>query len=172
MKARLMDLAVGMDGKQRLTLSLEGDFREQYDALHDSEVDISVKKWRRKRSRDANAYCWVLIDKLAAELNLSKTEIYRSAIRQIGGVSEIVCVRDEAVQRLRDGWERNGVGWQTETMPSKIEGCTNVILYYGSSTFDSKQMSALIDQLVQECKQLNIETMTPNEIAALEEAWQ
>ena len=87
-------------------------------------------------------------------------------------MSQIVCVQDKAVDALRKGWEHNGLGWFAETTPSKIEGCTNVILYYGSSTYDSRQMAALIDHIVQDCKALGIETMTPAEVAAIERQWE
>ena len=40
-------------------------------------------------------------------------------------------------------------------------------IYKGSSEFDSKEMSIFIDGIIQECKQLNINTMTPDEIARL-----
>ena len=63
------------------------------------------------------------------------------------------------------------MGWMVETFPSKIKGCTNAILYYGSSTYDKAQMGQLIDLIVQECKQQGIETMTPRELAMLKEAW-
>lgn len=68
---------------------------------------------------------------------------------------------------MRRGWEMRGMGWQTETMPSKVPGCTNVVLYYGSSMFDTHQMSLLIDHVVQDAKALGIETMTPREIEKL-----
>lgn len=171
MKGELIDLAVGMDGRQRLTIALDGDARGQYDELHGKPVTVELKLWHKRRSIDANAYMWILADKLAAALNLTKEEVYREAIRNIGGVSEIVCVRNEAVQRLCEGWERNGIGWQTDTFPSKIPGCTNVILYYGSSCYDSKQMAVLIDLLVRECTALGIETLPPDELAALEASW-
>lgn len=171
MKGRLIDLAVGMDGKQRVTVAVEGDFRETFDELHKSDVSVEIKKFRRKRSLDANAYAWVLIDKLAARLNLTKTEVYREMIRGIGGVSETICVRDKAVERLTSGWSRNGLGWFSETIPSKLDGCTNVILYYGSSTYDTRQMSHLIDQIVAACKEQGIETATPAELELFKEEW-
>lgn len=167
MKAKLVDLTMSFSGKQRLTLELDADFREDYDALHDSTVEVTVKKYRKGRSLDANAYAWVLIDKIARRLRLTKAEVYRNTIRTIGGVSETVCVVDKAVDRLCQVWSRNGLGWQTETFPSKINGCTNVILYYGSSSYDTEQMSTLIDFLVQECKALGIETMPPEELESL-----
>ena len=135
-------------------------------------VALKVGKKGKKRSLDSNAYFWILVDKLSQRLNLPKDEIYRNAIRNIGGVSEIVCVQNKAVEKLRQGWEKMGIGWQTDTMPSKIEGCTNVILYYGSSTYDQKQMTSLIDNIVQDCKAVGIETMTPTELARLLEGWQ
>lgn len=47
----------------------------------------------------------------------------------------------KAVDTLIRGWEHNGLGWMTDTMTSKLPNCTNVVLYYGSSTYDTKQMS-------------------------------
>ena len=86
-------------------------------------------------------------------------------------VSEVVCVLDSAVDRLREGWEKQGLGWQTEVMDSKLPGCKNVILYFGSSTYDTKQMSLLIDHLVQDAQALGIETETPEQIARYKELW-
>ena len=168
MKGKLLDHVVLKDGTQRITLSVEEDFSLAYDELKDNPVSVEIKKWRKRRSRDANAYAWVLIDKLAAAMGLTQVEVYQELIRNIGGVSEIVCVKDEAVARLQAGWKHNGMGWFTETFPSKIEGCTNVILFYGSSTYDTKQMSALIDAAVEACKLYGIETLTPDQLASLE----
>lgn len=171
MKGRLIDLAVGLDGKQRVTVAVEGDLRETFDELRESDVSVEIKRFRRKRSLDANAYAWVLMDKLAARLRLSKAEVYREMIRNIGGVSETVCVQDKAVERLTSGWTRNGLGWFCETYPSKLAGCTNVTLYYGSSVYDTRQMSNLIDQIVTACKEQGIETATPAELELFKEEW-
>ena len=132
---------------------------------------VEIEKIRPKRSLDANAYCFVLIDKLAQKLNIPKTEVYRNAIREIGGNSEIVCVIDKAVENLCAAWEHNGIGWQTETTPSKLKGCTNVILYKGSSAYDSKQMSALINYIVEECKEQGIQTEPQERIDDLVKRW-
>lgn len=167
MRGKLTDLSISLKGRQRVTIELDGDFRADFEQLREGDVDVSIKKYRAKRSLDANGYAWVLIDKIAAKMGLTKAEVYRDHIRQLGGVSEIVCVRDKAVQRLRDGWQKNGLGWQTEILPSKLEGCTNVVLYYGSSTYDTRQMSALIDSLVETAKSLGIETMSPEELESL-----
>ena len=133
--------------------------------------DYSLAKAKKHRSLDANAYAWVLIDKIATVMRLGKEEVYRNAIRDIGGNSEIYCMQARAVETFRRCWDRNGLGWQTETMPSKLPGCVNVIAYYGSSAYDTKQMSVLIDHLVQDAKALGIETMPPDKLNALLEAW-
>lgn len=146
-------------GEWQITFSTREDFSTAYEGLKDVPVNVEIKKAANRRSRDANAFAWVLIDKIAEKMHLGKSDVYRSAIREIGGVSETVCVRDMAVERLRSGWEKNGIGWQTETMPSKLPGCTNVVLYYGSSTYDTAQMSRLIDLLIQEAEQLGIPTL-------------
>ena len=167
MNGKLKDLTRNMDGTWNLTVTINGDCRAIWDKYREKEIDLEVKQHRNKRSLDANGYAWVLMDKIAARMHIDKVEVYREAIKNIGGVSETVCVQDKAVDRLRQGWEQNGIGWQTDTMPSKLKGCTNVILYYGSSTYDTQQMSLLIDHIVQDAKALGIETMTPAELEAL-----
>ncbi len=160
--------------KPCLTLEIneQNDFKLLVDEMRDKDkLSIEVKPYRERRSLDANAYFFVLADKLAAKLNTTKEEVYRNAIKQIGGVSETVCVKNQAVERLCEGWRKNGLGWQTDTFPSKIEGCTNVILYYGSSTYDTAQMSRLIDNIVQDCKAVGIETCPPDELARLLSLW-
>ena len=171
MKARLGDLSVGIDGRQRLTIITDDDCRLIWDEFHDGDIRVDIKKWREKRSLSANAYCWVCIDKLAEKLNVGKTDIYRAAIREIGGVSTTVCVKDVAVDALVSAWQERGIGWIAEKHDSKLAGCTNLTLYYGSSVYDTKQMSQLIDRLIDECKEFGIETMPPAELAALKESW-
>ena len=161
-------------GKPMLTLEVNerNDFEALVDEMRDKDkLSIEVKPYRAKRSLDANAYFFVLADRLAEKLGITKEEVYRNAIKQIGGVSETVCVKDQAVTRLCEGWRNNGIGWQTDTFPSKIPGCTNVILYYGSSTYDTAQMSRLIDNVVQDCKAVGIETCPPDELARLLSLW-
>lgn len=139
----------------------------------EKEYVVEVKEYRPRRSLDANAYCWVLLDKLAEKTGIPKSDIYRSLIREIGGNSDVVCCKNEAVDKLREGWHKNGVGWQTDVTDSKkTPGCKVVTLYYGSSTYDTRQMSRLIDLVVQECQQQGIETKTPRELALLKEEWE
>lgn len=132
------------------------------------EYDLTLKLHRKKRSLDANAYAWALIDRIAEKMNLTKTEVYRRAIREIGGNSDTVCVMEKAADALCEGWSHNGLGWFAERFPSKIDGCVNVTLYYGSSTYDTATMSRLIDDLITDAKELGIETMTPQDLARLE----
>lgn len=138
----------------------------------DKSYKLVLSEIRQKRSLNANAYAWVLMDKLAEKTRVPKTEIYKSYIKEIGGNSEIVCVMNEALDDLKRGWEHNGLGWLTDTLPSKIPGCTNVVLYFGSSIYDTKQMSRLIDMIIQDCRENDIEYLTPDELAKMLEEWE
>ena len=172
---RIVGANIGfMSKKPQLTLEVNelNDFKQLVDDLNGCEkLSIEIKPFRARRSLDANAYAWVLMDRLAERLNESKVDIYREYVKHIGGNSEIVCVKNSAVGRLKEGWSKNGIGWMTDTMPSKIEGCTNIILYYGSSTYDSAQMARLLDLIIQDCKDQGIPTETPDEIARLKALW-
>lgn len=131
-----------------------------------------LKEYRKKRSLDANAYCWVLIGQLAAKLRITPLEVYCEAIRAIGGNYYVTPIKNEAVAHYKRIWETHGIGWICEEMGhSKLDGYTNVISYYGSSEYDTRQMSRLIDLIVMECKEQGIETMTPRELALLKEGW-
>lgn len=138
----------------------------------DRLYDLEVKEHRQKRSLDANAYCWVLINKIADALRITPKEIYRQAIQNIGGNYEIIPIKEEAAERFRQIWESQGLGWPCVDMgKSKIQGYRNLRAYYGSSTYDTRQMSMLIDNLVQDCKALDIETLPPEKLALLMEGW-
>lgn len=126
---------------------------------------------RKGRSLDANAYAWVLLDKLAAHYGIPRNDVYREAIKIIGGVSDVLCIVSKAADEFCRKWESKGTGWMAEQGPSKIPGCVNVTVWYGSSTYDTEQMSRLIDQIVSDCREAKIETMTPQELDALKSRW-
>lgn len=159
-------------GQARITLTTDGNILNSVDELFDKELHCKLKRFRKKRSLDANAYFWVLCGKLAAKTRQCKRDIYRSLIKEIGDNYEIVPIKDEAVDTWCKNWEHNGEGWQCDVLgESKLEGYTNVCCYYGSSSYDTKQMSDLIDLVVFECKEQGIETMTPDELESLKAAW-
>lgn len=132
---------------------------------------VTIKEFRKKRSLDANAYAWVLMNKLADKLNMGVRDLYRHYIPDIPENSQVVYVPTEAVEKLQSGWEHNGIGWCSDTLKSKLPGCTNVVLYYGSSTFDQKQMGVLLDLIIEDCKQVDVEYLTPEELERLKGEW-
>lgn len=136
----------------------------------DKSKKYEVKEHKEKRSLDANAYMWTLISKLQEKLNVPKEVIYKDAIKNIGPY-EVIPVKNEAIDRFIEAWSHNGLGWICETTKSKLEGFTNVIAYYGSSTYTTKEMSRLINLIVQECQQQDIETKNQAEIESLLESW-
>lgn len=140
-KARLIEILPLQKGKYRYVIESDKT-SEELDGLLSSEVDVEIKKHRERRSLDANAYTWLLLNKLSEKLNVPAVDIYRDMVKNVGGNNEVVCVQNKAVEKLVSGWQRNGIGWVADIFPSKIDGCTNVILYYGSSEYDVEQMTA------------------------------
>lgn len=176
MTGRIIDFARLADGAQRITVQVREECRELIDRLRDETVDIDIKKHRNKRSLDANAYAWVLIGKIAMKLSqpkapIYKNDVYREAIRNINGVSDILCVPNDSVERVCQMWCAHGLGWQAEKFPSQLNGWTNVMVYAGSSEYDTAQMSEFIDYLIAEAKELGIETATPEEIQRYKDLW-
>lgn len=136
----------------------------------DSSFELTIDKVKQQRSNDANRYFWELVGRLAEKINVSPEDIYRTYIKDIGGNYEVLPIRDDAVETWIKNWRNRGIGWQCDIIgESKLRGYTNVICYYGSSTYTSKQFSRLIELCIDDCKAQGIETMTPMELASLME---
>lgn len=135
-------------------------------------LDVEIKQHRKKRSLDANGYCWILADEIAKKIGNTKEFVYREAIKQVGDF-EILPIKNEVVDKWIRNWESKGLGWQSEVLDkSKLEGYTNTINYFGSSTYDTKQMSVLLEEIVFQAKELGIETITPREKEELIRKWE
>ena len=130
-------------------------------------TEYEIKPYKQKRSLSANAYAWVLFDKLADKLHSTKEEIYRQAISHVGVFEEIKIESPEALKRFKRIWHTNGEGWLTKTLDEKT-----VLAYYGSSIYDTKQMARLIDFAQEECKTQGIEVRPPWEIDAMLKEWE
>lgn len=141
----------------------------------DTVYEINIEPYRAKRSNDANAYMWVLCNKIAMKIgqNITKEDVYRKAIREVG-VFEILPLKVEAIDRFIHTWSDNGVGWFCDKLgkTKNFEGYENVICYYGSSTYNTKEMSVLINNLVEDAKERGIETMPPKELESLLASWE
>jgi len=158
-----------MGGELILTASIPDARRFVY-GFKPGEYEISPAK--KKRSLNANAYAWKLINDIALAVRESPEDVYREALKNIPNICEVLCVQDKAVDSMERLWTRNHIGRRVEREESKIKGCTNLYIYYGSSDFDTRQMSMLIDNLVQDAQALGIETRPEEEIKSLLEAWE
>ena len=157
--------------KLKISLILDTNNKDVIEELkNENKLNIELKKYNKSRSLDSNAYAWVLLGELQEVLNIPKEEIYKDLIKYIGSY-EVVPIRNEAVEKFCSAWSKNGLGWITETTKSKLEGFTNVLAYYGSSVYNTKEMSRLIDLIVEECKQFNIEVKPKSEIDSLLKGW-
>lgn len=164
MRGRLTGYSLNRDGSQNITVTVAADFGEAFDQLKDHDVEVEIKKAAMHRSLEANRYCWVLIDQISEKTGIKKSEIYRSAIREIGGVSEWMLMQTEAVEVFRQIWEKQGLGNQLEVVDTDASsGWSDVIVWFGSSTYDTRQMSALLNGLIQDAEALGIPTITPKE---------
>lgn len=154
------------------TVKVIAELASYIDSLSDEkEYVLTVKEHKEKRSLSANNYFWVMVDKLAEKLRMAKSDIYRSYVKEIGGNNDVVCCINKAVSSLVEAWQSKGLGWLAEEEDSKIDGCTNVRLYYGSSTYNKEQMSRLIELARQDCIENDIPTYDQSELDRLCEEW-
>lgn len=146
-----------------------GNKKEIIDWLleQDSEIQFEIKEHRKKRSLSANGYCWILLQQIADALGTTKEQIYREYIKD-KGIFRIVEIDNQAVNTFIHIWEQQGLGWICEVSHTG-KSTSEVIAYYGTSSYNTKQMAKYIDFCVESAKDLGIETMTPQEIALLKQ---
>jgi hypothetical protein len=155
--------------KPKITLQLSSQYdllSEEFNKLQSlEEISIELKEYKEKRSLNSNGYAWVLITKIADVLRNSKEEVYLEMLKRYGQ-SEIVSVLSSIdVTGYFKYYEVAG----TSTLNSKE--FTHYKVYKGSSEYDTREMSILIDGIVSEAKELGIETLPPEEIENLKNMW-
>lgn len=175
MTGRLKDIIFTRKGEQIISFITRSDFSEEFDRLKDVDVEVEIEKYFPPRSTEANKYCWTLCGKLAEKLSAgrelyTKDDVYRDAIREIGVFRDYDHLTPEQAKTLRYVWEDRGTGWITEQFED-APGTVTLRCYYGSSKYNSKQMSRLIDNLIQDCRALGIPTDTPEQIARIKSLW-
>lgn len=139
-------------------------------STQDKEMEAIIQPVKHHRSMDANAYMWVLCDKIAKAIHTAKEEIYRLAVKEVGAFDDIA-IDARALPIFREKWAEKGLGWFTDVFVPPVDHVSRVRCYYGSSTYDSEQMARLVDYVVEEAKGLEIETLTPDELSRIEAAW-
>lgn len=151
---------------------------DMVDTLRECDkLSIKIDKFREKRSLDANRYLWQLCSLIADKLSddgvpHTKEEIYRKAIKARGICREQGELPLDFAKTSRTAWEMLGTGWITEQVDFEPDGDRVIVrFYYGSSTYNTKQMSRIIDWLVVECQNLGIETKSAKELESLLGAW-
>lgn len=125
--------------------------------------EIEVK--RKKRSKNANAYFWKLLQELCEEMNIDVIEEYRRRVKELGIFKQWE-IDNENVPTFEKLWTDRGFAWFTEKV-EEIGDKSIINAYYGSSSYNSKQMSRLIDNLVQDCKEVGIQTLDEIELERL-----
>lgn len=170
MKGRLIDLSLGMNRLQRVTIELLGDFAEDYNRLKDGEVSVEIKKFRKARSLNANAYFHVLVEKIAVATKSSNDEIKEKLNLDYGTLARLadggIAGAMLPIQANINEYYPYAELYQTKTLDDREYAC--YLFYKRTSELDSAEMARLIDGTIREAKDLGIETMTPEELARLE----
>lgn len=133
-------------------------------------LDVDIKPFRKKRSVNANNYFWQLVEKIANILRTNKEELYIEMLKRYGQrEKDMVSVVEEAVDIMYRATDNHCyvVG------SSELNGKTfvHLTILRGSSTYNTQEMSILIDGTVGEAKELGIETLPPHELEKMKNAW-
>jgi hypothetical protein len=104
-------------------------------------------------------------------VNIPKEDIYRRAIREVGSYTPFP-IKEDAVDRFSEIWKSKGVGWFIDIVDdSKLDGYKLIFAYHGSSSYDVKEMTRLIDSLIQDAKAVGVDVLSEAERTLLLQEW-
>lgn len=163
----ITDTSIDLDTlKPKISLLLDTKDKDTINKLkNENKLNIELKKYRKKRSKNSNNYAWELITEIANVLRTSKEEVYITMLKRYGQIQMISVLEGIDVSKFIKYYEEAG----TSILNGKK--FKHYKVYTGSSEMDTRQMSILIDGIVSEAKELGIETMPPAELKALKESW-
>lgn len=146
---------------------LTPDQLERLEKARDKDLDVSVKIHRKKRSLDANSYLWLILSKMAEVLKTSKDEVYETCIQKYGYVDEdvIITVLREVDMSKIDGH------WHFIRNSSDMKYSAYVKIR-GTSEYNTTEFSHFLDMVIQDAKDLGVETATPTEIAEMKRLYE
>lgn len=127
--------------------------------------NYEIERKRKKRSTDANALCWKLCTEIANVLRTDKDSIYIDMLKRYGQ-SDVVSVLSTVNVK---GYFKYFDAWGTGHVNGK--DFTHYKVYKGSSEYDTREMSILLDGIIGEAKALDIEVISEREKSLLLEEW-
>lgn len=145
----------------------------QYLFTQDNSKKYEVKEYKKKRSKDANAYFWKLLGEACEATHLNTTQEYKRRVKELG-IFRQFRIMTQDVKTFEKVWTDRGIAWFCEIVDTEYIGNAEfkiINAYYGSSSYNTKQMARLIDSLVQDCKAIGIETKPQAEIDSLLKSW-
>ncbi|MBO6233228.1 MAG: hypothetical protein J6N78_04135 [Clostridia bacterium] len=161
--------------KSKISLLLDTKEIEIVEQLkNENKLNIELKKYRKSRSLNANNYFWKILQELCELAEIETIEEYKRRVKELG-IFRRFRIEKENIKTFEKMWTAQGIAWFCEIADTEYIGDTEfkiINAYYGSSSFNSKQMSRLIDGVVQDCKPYGIETKTPEEIESLLRSWE
>lgn len=135
--------------------------------------EYSIKRSAKRRSLNANAYAWSLMGQIAYKMSVPVEEVYRHCIENISGHQESMTIAKKALPAFRRAFVGDHIGRKVEkTGENDYTGTVDILVTYGSSDYDTKQMSELIDSITQECRALDIPTLEDVRLSQIIEDWE
>lgn len=158
-----------LDGKIEFSFSTESkDVIEQLEKMKDDELRLKVVKYRKKRSLSANALFWHCVGKIAEATETDKWDVYLAMLRQYGKFTYICC-KPEMVESVKEQW-RESMVWNSVDINGKE--ATQMLCFFGSSSYNTKEMAKLIDGTINDMKELGIDPPMPQDIKVALEQWE
>lgn len=159
-----------MSGQLQITFAINEPSAAQ--AVNDikgcDKLSIKAVRFREKRSLDANALLWLCLGKIADALRADKWDIYLQMLKRYGKYTHI-CVKPHVVDAVKAQWrECEEIG----EVNINGQNAVQMLCYFGSSTYDTKEFSRLLDGVISEMQEMGLDTPTSEDMRRALEQWE
>ncbi len=115
--------------------------------------NISFKKYHTNRSIEQNRMMWGIIQRIAKETQNDEMDIYVDGLEKANCVSEFLMMLPEAYESIKKTVRAAKI---CETREYNGNQMHVVKVFIGSSKYDTKEMTELINYFIQLASELNI----------------
>lgn len=131
------------------------------------DLDVDFSQHYDRRAMNANRLLWACLGDIAMATGRDKWTEYLELLKDHGKFTYIL-VKPQAVEMMQKVWRESEVIGELD---HKGEKAVQMLCYFGSSTYNQKEFSVLLDAVVEKMKDLGLDLPPTERMQKALEEW-
>ncbi|MBQ0066814.1 MAG: recombination protein NinB [Phascolarctobacterium sp.] len=131
---------------------------------------VKIEPEKKKRSLNANACMWAMLNELAIKLHTTAEELYIEELRKYG-VRHYIPALPESIPIYEKAFKFVEVVDREPIVTGNRQDAVTLAVYLGSSTYNTAEFSRLLDGIIEDAKEQGCIYISPEDRDLLIERW-